>query len=171
MQIGPVNQFGGASTNPSDQDDDQGGLLGGKEGPDNLVGYGFGLGQRFYMNYGVESGSKHGFYLSYGISYLKSKITYATVVTSQESVGVVFYTDKKEVQGIDRFRRMSFETVIGDKLLLGKFIIDGYFGVGYTSTKTVSSIPGARNYNRNIYDYGFSGIHPVVGVKVGFKII
>lgn len=169
FQVGPVNQFGGASTNAAEESD--GTLLDGKEGPDNILGYGLGVSHRMYMITGVKENSKHGFYLSYGGAFLKSKINYSTLLTENETVGGVVFTNKNEVDGVDTFDRLSLETMIGDRLLLGKFILDFYFGVGFKSTKTESSNPGSREYDRNIYDFGFSGIHPLMGVKVGFKIL
>ena len=166
FQKGRINLFGGAvATVYTDAN-----LNIYSEGPDDLQGVGLGVNHKIYMINGVKENSKHGLYLSYGVSYLNSKVKYSTyeeeVVVTNDNVS----TTLNSVSGIDTFKRYGFQTFFGDRILLNKFILEGYFGLGYTHTNTKSTSPKSRDYDRNIFDYGFTGIHPLMGVKIGFLL-
>lgn len=140
------------------------------EGPDVLKGFGLGLHYKMYIDEGVLDDSTHHVYLSIGSAFLNSRINYSSFRLEETVVDGMLYSQLVAHKEKDNYTIYSLQTVIGDRILYKKMVLDLYFGIGYKAVKKTSTSMRSRNYNRNVFDYGFSGIHPVLGFKVGFKI-
>lgn len=143
-----------------------------EEKNDDLVGVGIYLAQKIYLTDGKEGVSKHHPYFLYGASYLFSKIEYAYHGTpSYYDQQTGNYIEGEVRHGTDKFNIFGAQTTMGDRIDLGEvFSIDIYAGIGLKYTDLSPTSKGARNYSRSVFDYGYTGIHPVVGARLGFKI-
>ncbi len=168
FQIGKTNVLGGAYFK---SDNYKGGLTSFSnidERNDKLLGYGLGIGQKRYLLGDSTNITKHKVYLFYGVYYLHSNIEY-TYFTDVLLDNV--FTKRVSNTGIDNFDVFGFQTTMGDRIqITNRFMIDIYAGIGIKNTKTNTTAKGHRNYSRSMFDYGYSGINPLLGARFGYKI-
>jgi hypothetical protein len=172
IQMGNTNIQGGASKIDGNTYYSNNGL----DYPDDLLGVGLYLNQKLYLVNGLRESNKHHPYFSYGLSYRYSRIKYNYLPSDYQSTngGDIYYTQPTKedlLPGTDKFNIFGFNSFIGDKIHFGDyFVIDIYAGIGLKYTDKSTNALGARNYNRSIFDYGYTGIHPVIGARLGFRI-
>ena len=169
IQLGKTNVAGGASRDNNNYYSYPYGTN--LDYPDDLVGVGAYFGTKLYLTEGLRADTKHNPYFSVGLSYLYSKISYQYI--TQESL-INYNGNPSDIElssGKDQFNILGSQIVMGDRLDFGElFALDLYTGVGLKYTDKSTTALGARNYNRSVFDYGYTGIHPVIGFRLGFNL-
>jgi hypothetical protein len=138
---------------------------------DNLLGLGLGISQKIYLIDGLEANSIHSPYFHYGVSYLYSKVSYEYFEKGKkdEFSGKYSYGERKNAE--DKFNILNVQTTMGDRIKFGQvFNLDLYAGIGLKYSDVSTTAKGYRNYSRSVFDYAFTGIHPVVGARLGFDL-
>ena len=106
---------------------------------DNLLGLGIGVSYRRYMSYGLKPDSRHKLYVAANRRHLISNIKYDIFEHNNSNLGI----ETKALEGHDKYNLLSLKSYLGDRILLGKFIFDTYFGMGYNWTKKNSNLATA----------------------------
>ncbi len=133
---------------------------------DDISGFGIGIYQKYY----VPGDDKHPVMISYGATYRRINVSY-------HDEGFIPY----QQNGLDFYQYKNFTDVLKNQSLqLGFtanvrlvyaeqfFSLDVYSGGAYKFAKQQSTYPGYRNYNAQMYDYGYKGFTFLLGFKLGF---
>lgn len=167
IQMGKTNANGGASSSVNYDVYGNSSYNGYANYPDDLLGAGLNLQNKIYLIDGKPDDSRHFPYFSYGFSYLYSKISY----NYGYYIDLADYSSYQISSGVDKFNIFGLQSTMGDRIELGHvFVLDIYAGIGLKYTDKSTTAKNARNYSRNVFDYGYTGIHPSLGMRLGFKI-
>lgn len=123
----------------------------------STFGLGLELQHKLYFNdYDQQNKDSH-FYFGYGagLNYLHTQGD-----LTQEILSESVHINQKYV------RYHSFAT-IGMTANISRVVIDGYLGMGYKYTHRLNEIQGQRPLDENILKPAYSGIYPVMNLKVG----
>ncbi len=113
------------------------------------------------------------FYFSYGLSYSQENIGFQDNgwTTSYQSNGVIFYNytvtnGNLNIKNYTGFMNFGIATEAD-----GVFHFNINIGGAYQYTKTsASGLPASdRNYNRNIFDYAYNGLYPLLTFQFAFS--
>jgi hypothetical protein len=134
---------------------------------DDISGFGLGLYQKLYLN----TGNSDRIMLAYGATYRHIDVTYT-------DEGFIPFTQN----GLNYYEYKNFTDVLKNNSVLANiyisapvadipdsFFLDAYMGGGYKFTKQQSTYGGFRNYNTQIYDYGYKGLVFLIGIKLGLQ--
>jgi hypothetical protein len=134
---------------------------------DLISGFGIGLTDKLFVD---PNAVYSGFYLGYGLNYNYLNVSYKDYTWyTYEKDGLQYYGyDLKN--GTLAINRYTGYIGIGYGVDLSKnFRADFFMGGGYTKSQSNSSLNGNfRNFNRDFFDYQFSGGHPVMTVQFGY---
>ncbi|MBN2613441.1 MAG: hypothetical protein JXB00_17940 [Bacteroidales bacterium] len=129
-----------------------------------LNGYGAELSHRIYINNKL---TPTGIYFSYGILYNHFELKYKDDWGYIDYMGLsaISYGEYEHTTVIDK---AGPSILIGyQKKVLDKIFIDVFFGGGmrYSFIETSSLAP--RNFDNDIFQYGFTGTVPLAGFRIG----
>ncbi len=131
---------------------------------DYIKGFGIGLFQKYKFK------ALSGLYLSYGMTYRDLKIKYSDQgFFSYKSNNLTYYeygnfTDHLKINSWLINSAIGVQTVYKNGI-----ITDFYFGIGYKKSSRDSEYQNYRKYDQSPASFGFTGLVPVIGLKMGFQ--
>ncbi|TAF75805.1 MAG: hypothetical protein EAZ53_04975 [Bacteroidetes bacterium] len=143
---------------------------------DKISGWGVELFHKIYvLNIKDDFEMRHKVYLSYGINqqFIKAQIYDIGYYELQNADGInqIYYGQKDFIQNFDRkgaALQVGYESVIYNRI-----VFDLYLGIAYRHTKKESTELKVLNerYNEFSWEYGFSGLEPRIGLRLGIFIL
>ena len=139
----------------------------GDEQEGEVKGYGAEVLHRVY-----SSETPHeGVYFAYGVNYHFFDVGFVRHgwVQQKDDFGLEVYK-YREKPFSEKINRWGATAMMGVQrpFLMDPMLVDLYIGFGYTNS-TISSDYGAIRYAVNAYDFGYSGVRIVGGLKLGLS--
>ncbi len=119
----------------------------------DLKGLGLHVYHRYFPGEGIE---KYPVYISWGSVYHYHAINY-------EEDGLIDKVSKKT-----ELHKFGFDVIIGLAFLTeSNLVLDLYTGMGIRNTWTKSNSDNPLLFNDHLFDYGYSGVVPLLGIRIG----
>lgn len=130
-----------------------------------VTGYGAEVLHRVYM-----SGTPHeGVYFAYGASYHHFDVEFVrkgwVPQTDEAGLEIYKYRDRPFNEEIDRLGAVGMMGV-QRPLTTDHMLVDLYIGFGYNNS-AISTDYSEPRYNVNLYDFGYTGVYMLGGLKLG----
>ena len=140
---------------------------------DMMAGYGITCYHKIFMGLLEEETNYSGTYLAYGLSFQNFFFKYKEQewVTYEEN-GMEYLRESETLTDKNRIiYKMGLNLIFGYQILpLDKIICDVYMGAGMRYSLRYPSYLEKLKFNNHIIDYGYSGITPVVGFRLGIVL-
>jgi len=137
--------------------------------PDALSGAGFTIDDKIFLHPWPHQPYSN-FFFNFGISYARENINFQdnTWVSSVEN-GLQYY-NYAIANGNLKIDDYTFFIAFGDAGAIGDFRLNIILGGAFQTSNTANSgLPATdRNYNRNIFDYQYNGIYPMLTFQLGY---
>ncbi len=137
---------------------------------DMMAGYGITCYHKIFMGFLEEETSYSGTYLAYGLSFQNFFFKYkAQEWVTYEENGMEYLRESETLTDKNRIiYKMGLNLIFGYQVQpLDKIICDIYMGAGMRYSLRYPSYLETLKFNDNIIDYGYSGITPVAGFRLG----
>lgn len=143
---------------------------------DKISGWGVELLHKIYvLNIMENIESRHKVYACYGINqqFIKAKIYDIGYYEEQNADGInqIYYGQNDFILDFDR-KGAAFQ-VGYEYIFYNRIVFDLYLGIAYRYTKKESTELKKLNerYNEFSWEYGFSGLEPRIGLRLGLFIL
>ncbi|MCC9166264.1 hypothetical protein LN893_05340 [Pontibacter sp. XAAS-A31] len=133
-----------------------------------VSGYGAAVQYRVYLTRPAKPTGEQ-FYTSFGINCHHFKIDFVRQGWVEETAddGLLYYRykDRSFTEKVDRWGGVI---LLGaqDPVISDRVVLDAYVGLGYKSSSIETDYTEPR-YNYNLLDFGFTGAHLLLGMKLG----
>ena len=133
-----------------------------------LIGYGLELGHKVFLFHEYYNNRAKGFYFKYDFkyTYFNIKKTLTTDFVNPDGS----YSQRPGTENT-HISKVGGDIILGLQLSVQeKIFFDFYTGVGIRYSTFDSNTSTAYQYNQNVWDFGYTGIVPVFGVRVGVAL-
>ncbi len=134
-----------------------------------LLGYGIELGHKVFLFHDIYGERAKGFYFKYDFKYTYFNIKKNVYAQFENPDNSYSYRDGEENSKIGK---VGGDIILGFQLSVKeKLFFDFYTGVGIRYSTFSSNTKKAYRYNTNVWDFGYTGIVPVFGVRIGVGLM
>ena len=135
---------------------------------DSLFGYGIDISHKIFL---ADRGKPTGGYFAYGITFQHFNLGYSEYDWVKFEQNNQTSYEYKLTDFVDHINKYGINAMIGIQGIIVDYIVfDVYVGLGARFSHIKNDMAGARNYNRNYWDYGYSGPLLLVGARLGVLI-
>jgi len=134
-----------------------------------LLGYGVELGHKVFLFHSMYNNRAKGFYFKYDFKYTYFNIKKNIYTHFENPDGS--YSPRKGEENI-KINKVGGDIILGLQLSVKeKIFFDFYTGVGIRYSTFDSNTLAPYWYNYNVWDFGYTGIVPVFGVRIGVCLL
>jgi len=142
---------------------------GASEGGYRFTGYGAELQHKLFLNKITDSISTYDWrtYFAYGVAYSIYKNEYRSDVWyGYEDKGLTYYTfGRREIN--DEINRWRISLLTGVQKRTYNFLFEAFAGLSYQTSEINSNYEEVVDYREGTWNYGYTGLVPRIGFKIG----
>lgn len=156
---GPVNLAGDANVAPTSPNK--------TDNEDKMSGYGFELQHKIFLN----SKKYTNIYFAYGPVIKQYEINFQEANWATKNIDGVEFMVYDPLDVTQQIQQIGLTGIFGTKLVSSNnFVFDIYAGLGYKNSTVKAPIAGYREYKRDMWDFAYSGVQAVGGLKIGYFV-